>query len=101
MKVKQFNKPLLEATEKVSVGWDNEAGGTELGRLHLVNNRNEYRSNKISTLNGAFSVASLVILALLVRCQEQFPLIPHPTSIFWKVSWVPLGSTVLAPLQGR
>ena len=30
---------ISEATEKVSVGWDNEAGGTELGRLHLVNNR--------------------------------------------------------------
>ena len=43
------------------MGWDNEAGGTELGRLHLVNNRNEYRSNEISTLNGAFSVASNVL----------------------------------------
>jgi hypothetical protein len=45
------------------VGWDNEAGGTELGRLHLVNNRNEYRSNEISTLNGAFSVASIIFFA--------------------------------------
>ena len=49
----------IEATAKVSVGWDNEARGTELGRLHSVNNRNEYRSNEISTPNGAFAVASI------------------------------------------
>ena len=48
----------VEVTEKGLVGWDNEARGTELGRLHLVNNRNEYRSNKISTPNRPFSVTS-------------------------------------------
>jgi tetratricopeptide (TPR) repeat protein len=49
----------IEVTEKGLVGWDNEARGTELGRLHLVNNRNEYRSNKISTPNRPFSVTSI------------------------------------------
>ncbi|MCX5920475.1 MAG: hypothetical protein NTW61_04000, partial [Candidatus Melainabacteria bacterium] len=47
-----------EVTEKGLVGWDNEARGTELGRLHLVNNRHEYHSNKISTPNRPFSVTS-------------------------------------------
>ncbi|MCX5920348.1 MAG: 16S rRNA (uracil(1498)-N(3))-methyltransferase [Candidatus Melainabacteria bacterium] len=48
----------MEVEEKGLVGWDNEARGTELGRLHRVNNRHEYRSNKISTPNRPFSSAS-------------------------------------------
>ncbi|MCS6266383.1 MAG: hypothetical protein H2174_02345 [Vampirovibrio sp.] len=43
------------------MGWDNEARETELGRLPLVNNRNEYHSNEISTPNGAFSVTSNIL----------------------------------------
>ena len=67
-KIAVANKP-YEATEKGLVGWDNEARGTELGRLHPVNNRmliplesfrvsGKYRSNKISTPNRPFSVTS-------------------------------------------
>ena len=70
----------MEVEEKGLVGWDNEyvdssgitpllAVRTELGRLHLVNNRmliplesfrvsGKYRSNKISTPNRPFSSAS-------------------------------------------
>ena len=51
-----------EVTEKGLVGWDNEARGTELGRLHRVNNRHEYHSNKISTPNRPFSVTSSAFL---------------------------------------
>ena len=29
----------MRLRKKVSLGWDNEARGTELGRLHRVNNR--------------------------------------------------------------
>jgi hypothetical protein len=62
-----------EVTEKGLVGWDNEARGTELGRLHRVNNRmliplesfrvsGKYHSNKISTPNRPFSVTSSAFL---------------------------------------
>jgi tetratricopeptide (TPR) repeat protein len=67
--------PTGEATKKVSVGWDNEARGTELGRLPLVNNRNEYHSNEISTPNGAFSVASDIdsrVKPLVVDALQQW-----------------------------
>ena len=47
-----------EVAERGLVGWDNEARGTELGRLHLVNNRHEYHSNEISTPNRPLSVIS-------------------------------------------
>jgi beta-glucosidase-like glycosyl hydrolase len=64
------------------VGCDNEAQGTELGRLHLVNNRNvdssrnhsaesrKYRSNKISTPNRAFPMPSHFFVGYEANWQE-------------------------------
>jgi hypothetical protein len=67
----------IRVAEKGLVGWDNEARGTELGRLHTVNNRNEYQSNKISTLNKPFSVTSVVkVLPAVVMTKKLEPVEP-------------------------
>ncbi|MCX5920572.1 MAG: hypothetical protein NTW61_04505, partial [Candidatus Melainabacteria bacterium] len=102
-----------EFTEKASVGWDNEARGTELGRLHRVNNRmliplesfrvsGKYHSNEISTLNGVFSVNSYQQVGWETHAytadqlQERQQAFPVPTS---QDEWEPLGGIFQAGLQ--